>query len=475
MALPPESPSRSGTLKKPGGISVLTKAQRVIAAALTSCAAIVGVVSPSGAQSLPEALKHAYRNQPVLDAARAEQRVTDELRPQAFANWRPTIVTSASAGHKWTNEDLLRFENSNPLNFKIQLSQPIFRGYRTVSEIKQADQLIAAGRQQLIEVEQTVMFDAIQAYMDVIRDREILRLRRNQVVLLRHELKGNRRRLELGMVTRTDVAQASARLSSAISNVRGAEADLGVSVSRYIRHVGRKPGVLTRPPLSPRLPKTLDQAIKLADQYHPEIIKAMHKEVAARHFVNLKRGELLPKVSLEAEYSHGSDTRHKFGKEETGVVRGTLTVPIYQAGAVYSKVRQARQQVNRRRMLILSARRKIRGQVGRVWHRFRETEGKIAALKQQIGATMVAVEGVRKEALLGSRTTQEVLDAERELMNARIALEHMRHNRIVRCYEVIASTGRLTAGQLGLSVAHYDPHEYHDRVKFRRFGADIRE
>lgn len=448
---------------------------RALVTAVQVIGGLLVMVCPLQAQSLPEVLKHAYRNNPELDAARAEQQVSDELKPQALSGWRPTVIAQVNAGHKNHNVDLLRFDHSDPLGMSIRLTQPLFRGFRTVSATRQADQLIAAAHQQLIEIEQNVMLATISAYMDVIRDREILRLRRNQVVLLRHELNGNRRRLQLGMVTRTDVAQASARLSSALSNVTGAEADLGVSVSRFIRQVGRKPGVLKRPAVSRRLPRDLPRAIKLADQYNPEIVKAMHKEVAARHFVDVKRGELLPKVGLEAEYRHNSDLRGKFGENETAAVRGVVTVPIYQSGFVYSKVREAKLQVNRRRMLILTARRKIRGQVGRVWNRYRETEGKISAIKQQIGAAMVAVQGVRMEALAGTRTTQEVLDAERELMNARINLEVVRRDRIVWAYEVIKSTGRLTAFNLGLSVARYDPHEYHDRVRARWFGADTRD
>ncbi|NNE24944.1 MAG: TolC family protein, partial [Rhizobiales bacterium] len=226
--------------------------------------------------------------------------------------------------------------------------------------------------------------------------------------------------------------------------------------------------------LSPRLPNSLEKAIKLADQYNPEIIKAMHKEVAAMHFIGVKRGELLPKVELEAEYEYHRDMQANFGKYEVAAVRGVVTVPIYQSGFVYSKIREAKQLANRRRMLILTARRKIRGQVGRVWSRYRETEGKIQAIKKEIGASMVAVQGVRMESLTGRRTTQEVLDAERRLMNARINLEHFRRNRIVRAYEVIAATGHLTAFDLGLSVARYDPHKYQDRVRDRWFGANIK-
>ncbi|NNE21321.1 MAG: TolC family protein, partial [Rhizobiales bacterium] len=161
------------------------RAVAVSAAVMTSVLVAFG---PVQAQSLPEVLKHAYRNQPALDVARADQRITDELMPQALSGWRPTVIAQGNFAEKASDENTLRTANSNPMSLKIRLSQPLFRGFRTVSATRQADQLIAAGQQQLIIAEQTVFFDVIQAYMDVIRDREILRLRRNQVVLLKREL-----------------------------------------------------------------------------------------------------------------------------------------------------------------------------------------------------------------------------------------------------------------------------------------------
>lgn len=448
----------------------LTRPFAPFAQIVTLLGLVFAALPAHAGSNLRDALIHAYRSSHELQADRYRQRATDEQLPQAQAGWHPTVEARTSAGYKYEDNSTTINETSDPLSFKITLRQPIFRGFRTQSATAQAHQVIAAGRQELLGLEQDVLLKAVTAYMDVLRDRDIARLRYNQVVILRKELRGAKRRLALGDKTRTDVAQALNRFQSAIANHDNAKADLGVSVSGYMRFVGRKPGSLKRPNLPHKMPLDLAQAIRVAEQYNPEIKKAMHKEVAARHFIKLKRGELLPRVALEAEYDYNSTMTTTQATSDTAVVRGVLTVPLYQAGFVYSKVREAKELANRRRMLILNARRKIRAQMMRVWNRYREAGKKIGTVKAQIGASIMAVEGVRRETLLGSRTTQEVLDAERELMNARIALAVARRNHVARAYEVLAAAGRLTARQLRLDIPLHDPTIYHDAVDGKWFG-----
>ncbi len=405
-----------------------------------------------------------------MQAERFRQRATDELLPQAQSGWRPTVEASTSVGVRHEDEGSDDITTNEPLGFKVTLRQPVFRGFRTQAATAQALQNIAAGRQELLNAEQNVLFQAVTAYMDVVRARDVARLRFNQVGILKNELKGAKGRFELGAVTRTDVSQALARYQSAITNHEGAKADLQVAASNFLRFVGRQPGRLKRPALPRAMPASLGRAVHLAEQYNPEIKRAMHNEVAARHFIRVRRGDLLPRAAVEAEYGYNTSLTTNGHGKETAVVRGVLTVPLYQSGAEYSRLREAKELASRRRMLILQTRRKVRGQVMRVWSRFKEAGQKVQSIKREVGAAMTAVEGVRRETLLGTRTTQDTLDAERELMNARIALATARRDHVVRAYEVLAAIGRLTARDLGLDVALYDPEGHYNAVDGKWYG-----
>ena len=430
----------------------------------------LAIAPANAADNLASALAHAYRNSPELQAERFRQRATDEQLPQAQSGWRPTIEASTSLGVRHEDEGDDERTSNEPVGFKVTLRQPIFRGFRTQASTGQALQNIAAGRQELLSVEQEVLLQAVTSYVDVVRARDVVRLRHNQVGILGRELKAAQGRFELGEITRTDVSQALSRFQSAITNHESAQADLQVAAANFLRYVGRAAGRLKRPGLPRALPRSLAQAVNLAEQYNPEIKRAMHNEVAARHFVKFQRGALLPSAALEAEYGYNSSiSATKHGKE-SAVLRGVLTVPLYQSGLEHSRLREAKELASRQRMLILHARRKVRGQVMRAWSRYNEARQKIQSIKRQVGAAITAVEGVRRETLLGTRTTQDTLDAERELMTARIALADARRDHTVKAYEVLAAIGRLTARDLGLDVATYDADAHYRAVDGKWYG-----
>jgi TolC family type I secretion outer membrane protein len=442
-----------------------------IALATAVAATLILSRKPAGAaDSLRSALAHAYETNPELQAERYNLRATDEQLPRAQAGWRPTIEASTSVGYKYEKDTSTDTVNSDQYGFKITLSQPVFRGFRTQNATAQARQVIKAGRQDLRLVEQGVLLQAVAGYMDVVRDRNIVRLRHIQIGILRNELRAAKGRFKLGEVTRTDVAQALTRYQSAIANHDNAKADLAVSVGEFIRYIGRSPKALRHPGLPSKLPRNLQQAIRIAERQSPEVLKARHKEQAARHFIDVRRGALLPRVSLQAEYGYNAAMQSSEAVTEEAVVRGVLTVPLYQAGTAYSNLREAKELANRRRVQILDVQRKVRVQATRVWSRFRQAANKIKTVTSQVGSAMLAVEGVRRETLLGSRTTQDTLDAERELMNARISLAHAKRDHIVRAYELLAAIGRLNSRGLGLRVAHYDPASHASEVDGKWFG-----
>ena len=192
--------------------------------------AFFAVQNVAFAETLAGALSGAYHNNSTLEAERARQRGTDELVPQALSGWRPTITAQGSIAHDLTNSTnsfgITNYSATSPRSLNIQLSQPIFRGFKTVEGTAQAEANVRAGRQQLLSVEQTTLFNAVQAYMNVIQAREILSLRRKNVNVLQSQLNASNARFKAGELTRTDVAQSRATLSGAQGQVALAVANV---------------------------------------------------------------------------------------------------------------------------------------------------------------------------------------------------------------------------------------------------------
>jgi TolC family type I secretion outer membrane protein len=440
------------------------------------------------ADTLAEAMAAAYLGNPVLQGERARQRATDEQVPQALSGWRPTVIVRGDGGYEWDRRAVERrlpppaddvtvtdtsSADNTPARFAIGLSQPIFRGFRTVSETARAEANVAAGQQDLLAVEQQVLLDAIAAYMDVLRYREIVILRQRNVEALGEQLRGADARFSVGEITRTDVEQARARLSFSEAELAVARANLAASAATYVRVVGHAPGSLTYPGISPLVPASLEEALALANRLSPEILAAAFNAEAARHQIDFVQADLLPHVSLEAEFRASHEPVRGVLSSQAGTVLGVLEVPLYQAGRVSSQVREAKQVASQRRIEIIEAGRAVREAVVSTWNIFVSSADTIKSLQAQVEANQLALEGVTQEALVGTRTTLDVLDAEQELVLSQVALVTARRERIVAAYQLVAATGRLTAPNLDLAVPYYDPDGHYQTTRGRFFGVTV--
>lgn len=433
------------------------------------------------AETMEDALVRAYRNNPTLRADRARQRATDEQVPQAKSGWRPVVTADASATDRWVNsrESSLfggpakkyTTSESAPASVSVQLAQPLFRGFRTVEGIKAAEANVAAGRQQLLTVEQDVLFRTIQAYMNVIRDRRILNLRKQNVTVLREQANAAKQRFDVGEVTRTDVAQSNARVSQSLSDLAGARAQLASSVASYVALVGREPGSLTSPKLA-RLPDSLKSSLQHAQKINPNILAAANVEDSARHNIEVVKGDLLPEASLLASASVSEDWESDGGRQTTTSVQAVVNVPIYEGGRVYSSVRQAKQVASQRRIQIIEATRQVREAVTASWNLLESKRSSSQSARAQVSAAELAASGVREEYLVGSRSTIDVLNAQQELLNAKISLVVAERDLIVSSFQVLGSIGKLTAANLRLRTQIYDPKRNYNKVKDKWIGLE---
>ncbi len=448
------------------------QASWLAALCVAATAAIHGPATAS-AETIASALAKAYVGNPQLKADQARQRATDEQVPQAKSGWRPTVTTSTEVSKSYQDNSISGKSDFLTRSFNITLSQPVFDGFRSENALREAEATVLAGNQNLLSVEQEVLLNGATAYMNVIRDREIVNYRRKSVENFSEQLRAANARFEVGEVTRTDVSQARARASQARSDLAVAIGNLQTSVANYIRIIGDKPRRLRSPRLSPRVPKTLRAAINISGETNPQILAAAFNEEAAAANIGVRKSDLLPKLNFEALYQVSRNATSTSGTTETGVIQGTLSVPIYQSGSVYSRIREAKHTASQRKLQVLDAHRQVREQVVSAWHLLKAATATIAAANDAVAANQVALDGVRQEAQVGTRTTLDVLDAQNELVNAQVALANARRDRIVAGYQLVAAIGRMTAADLRLSVNVYDPRRNLEEVRDKAFGARI--
>jgi outer membrane protein len=454
----------------------------------------------AGAEDLKDALVNAYNSNPQLQAERAQLRATDEGVPQALSNWRPTVTVSASAGFDHTESngtgttatplaasnplaptlnpilaELASLNspgttNTHPTTYGLTVTEPLYRGGRTVAQTSQALNLVRAERAHLVDIEQQIFLAVVTDYMNVVEEQSVVDLNKNNEQVLRRQLEATQDRFKVGEVTRTDVAQAEAAYAAAIAGRRTAEGQLQVFRAAYEHDVGDAPGMLAAPTSVPDLPNARDAATSVAAVAAPSVISAQYAEAAAEDNVRVIRGGLLPTVSVQGSIAHTEDQTSAGVKTDSEQVIAQLSMPIYEGGLIYSETRAAQQTVSQRRSQIDDSRRAAVQASGQAWENLESTRATIKSLQEQVRANEIALEGVRQEASVGSRTVLDILNEEQTLFQSRVNLVQSQRDEVVYEFTLAQSVGRLTSKTLGLPVEYYDPDKNFDLVRDKWVG-----
>ncbi len=467
--------------------------QWAIAALAVLAGSIVGAQS-CGAETLLDALAATYRYNPTLDAERATLRAADESIAIANSGYRPDINATASAGRQdqWNVNPSISIpcpppstgtclQNTNihgitsPRGYSINVAQPIFRGFRTTNAVNAAEATDRAERETLRQVEQQVLLEAVTAFGDVVNGLAIVRLDEDNVKFLVAELKNTQDRAKVGEVTKTDVAQAQARLALGQATLDQARANLKTFRGNYEQVIGHPPSQLIKAnPNTKLVPRSLDEAVAIGTKENPQVVHALYSEQAARYNVDFIRGQLLPQASLNASFTDDFEPGLRQTESTTALVEGVVTVPLYPGGgAVYAEVRQAKQQHISQLQQIEVARSTAQSQVVTAWSQLQGFKAKSASDKAAIAANKTALDGVEEEERVGQRTLLDVLNAQQELLTSQVNLEQDNRDVLVASYSLVAAIGRLNVAEVGAVSEVYNPEVHYEEVRRKWWGIDI--
>jgi outer membrane protein len=446
-----------------------------------SCAVIASGVAPARADTLEWAFVQAYQNNPSLNAQRAALRAADENVPQALSGYRPKLSVTANGGYNYLSTisktvNQQTFPNTviygnigeslGTRGFGATATQTLFNGFQNANRTRQAESQVMGARETLRVTEQQVLLDAATAYMNLIRDQAILDLNRRNVEVLTEQLKQTRDRFNVGEVTRTDVAQAESRLAAGRSQLLQAQSNYVTSQADYRRVIGVDPGRLSPgTPVDRFSPATLQSAITAGETQSPSVLAAMYGVDIAELAVKISEGALYPNLGLIASVTKNYDTIPQILKQTNVSILGQITVPIYQGGGEYSAIRQSKETLGQQRLNLDVNRDQARATVVQSWGQLDAAKAQIESTTAQVNASEIALNGVREEARVGQRTTLDVLNAQQELVNARVALVTAQHDRVVASYTLLAAIGGLSMQRLGLNVMIYDPQLHYQQVR----------
>jgi outer membrane protein len=428
--------------------------------------AILALASAAAAaDTLRDALAATYDTSPVLNAQREALKGTDATVALAGAQARPQIAATVGLNRDLTRSGVLVTSRTKGpvLSGGLDVNLPLFAGGRIRNSLDAARARVEAGRAVLKAVEGDVFAEAVEAYMDVLRDRAILDLNENQVRVLTENLRATKDLFDAGDLTRTDIAQSQARLSSAAAQLALAQSRIGVSEEGFLRVVGRRPDKLAAPPPLPPLPATANEAARIAIARNPRLTSALQQARAAGLDVRVVFADRLPTLSgvLGGDYINYLQDEPGIGVPRAGMqtsVGLTTRIPLYQGGAPAARIRQARAAEGQLLEQMVATERTVVATARSAFMTYQASLRAIQSNQDAVSANELALRGTRAERRVGSRTVIEVLNAEQELLGSQVQLIAARRDAYVAGFRLLQAMGQASSEELGLQGGSlYDP------------------
>jgi TolC family type I secretion outer membrane protein len=452
------------------------------------------------------ALENTYENNSQLNDARQQLKVIDENVSQAISQFRPQLQASINEtfNHDFTEQKSkiilskappILTDNKNETEYvqktmAINLVQPVYTP-GAAAAVRSADNVVLAARASVKSIEQQTLLIALSAYVQVWRDGQLVKLFKDNEVALDHHREITQQRFKYGEVSNTDNLQTETRLSKARADRTVTEGALEGSRATFRQVVGFEPGEL--PDALPDailnrflalMPATLDEALAVASQNNADVISSRYAVAASREAVDAIGRDRQPQLRLLGILSHSLDnfTSHipksnpnlYLTKDFNYQVGLQLVVPLYRGGAVDSQVRAAKQTLQQRQFAVDTALRGAERAVTAAWQSLSAARRAMDDRLRAVAAAEQALDGVRLEAVAGTRTVLDILNAQQELVDARASLVTTRTTDWIATATLLAALGRFTAENLDLKVKMFDPEQNYRDVRNRWIGTSLK-
>jgi outer membrane protein len=431
-----------------------------------------------------QALMQAYTTNPELKAKVKEQNAIAEELPKAYAGWRPKINGTATAGYGKISDQVSRdnlgrsngqtVASTHPKTAGVEVRQNIFEGGKSLANTTAAENQILSGSADFTSTEQSVLLRAIRAYLDLWSRRQELEITRTSVRFFEFNVEQTKARADVGEVGLTEVAEAEFRYAEALADFVTAEAEVQNATAEYVSVIGHQPPkeLVLPSDISDRvtLPLALEDLKHVAIKENPSLQKAIFDAKIADAGIDVATADLMPKVDVVGDSSRNLSTRYRGSRTNDVSAKVEVRVPIYQGGADWAVVRASHQTASQKAIEVRKARNQVIEIAIKAWETRHASKGRVKKLEAQIKAGETRIEGTRQESLVGERTLLDVLNAQKDVVSARISLVRATRDFLSSGYEVLAVMGHLSTALLKLPVQKYDVKGYAEEASGRYIG-----
>jgi TolC family type I secretion outer membrane protein len=396
-------------------------------------------------QTLFDVIQTGLATSPDVMSSLQSVRLAQENIDLARAGYRPDVRANAEIGHLQGKNDVTdEWQSDTGKTVGVSVQQALYRGGRTTASVNESEAITQARINGFYADIHDKIADIVDVYMAVYEAKESVQANTNNRNRLSERLKATRAGFDVGELTRTDVAQAQARLANAEADLVAAKAVLDVAYSDFTRVTGIVDDMeFIYPDIDvSKIPNTLDEAITIAEQNNP-LLKSVEDSLKAQDFnVDEQEGAFLPEISLNAGLDAARNpVGRNFDREETASVSLNATLPLYQSGVLRNNLRQAKIERDIERLNVEDTRRNVKNRVISAWENMQSIAVQIDARKAQLKAAQIAQNGVALEQTVGARSILDVLDANQDVKDAELALIRAQSESVRNYYELLAAIG----------------------------------
>ena len=409
------------------------------------------------AETLSEALKKAYNNNPELNAERESLNISEQELKISKGSYLPTVTLSGSKSREDT-EKLTNRDGSNatitdvdPSVQSITITQTLI-DFGRGAELKKSKIGIELAKAKFLKKEQEILYKSIEAYTGLLAANDKLKINRSNVNLLDRQVETDRIRRERGNISLSDVAQSESSLAGAQAKLIQAENDYQTSILNYENIIGKldNPELLDKSSIfQVRLPIELNVAINLSEKNNPDLIIAKLEYEQSKKDTSSARSDLAPKATLSIDRSQTDDLSSTYNEKDQETLKATVTWPFFSGGKNYANLNKSKSLELQKNLLLSNMTTKNQTDVASAWSNYESNKSLLNSVKAQVNAAEIANEGIVAEYNSGSdRTTLEVIQSNSFLLNAQISLVDSERNYILSQYNLLKSVGLLTSDYL---------------------------
>jgi adhesin transport system outer membrane protein len=405
----------------------------------------------AGATTLYQSVEQALSTNPQLQTLAHNSQALQHDLEQSRGGYLPTVDMSLGYGLEQHSDSATRKSSSNPSDTEweprtdadLRLTQLIYDGGETGSQVSVQQALLDSGNYQLQAGTQEIALEAVTAHLNVYLQHELVALAEKNLKVHQDMYQSLAEREQAGAGSISDVTQVQARLARAESTLYLSQAELNRAIANYTRVVGIRPGELSYAGVPEALPQTLEEALQRMEQKNPELLALDAEIVEADSRYTLARSNYQPKIDLELSSRYNDRLEGDSSWKNTNAAMLVLRWNLFKGGQDKAGVNSALSRKYQSRSRRAAKMDELMEETRTVWANYLALKQQKVAYRDAVDYSRKTFDAYLKQFSVSRRTLLDVLIVENDGFQSAVQLATVGTNETIAAYRILKLMGAL--------------------------------